>query len=165
MRRPDGFAKVTANEKYYRPFKEKKEYREALKKCLNLGATLVEFQSEIDFFAVQHMTGIVNITLESNTCVLIYILADFTVENRIWTGLINPNSSICNNDGCLNKLMWISDGSAYRANYNTYIDQGYQCMVMNHPDSEDWRAGDALCGRQRDFACEFRCDTGDHPCN
>ena len=61
LRRPDGFAKVTANEKYYRPFKEKKEYREALKKCLNLGATLVEFQSEIDFLAVQHMTGIVNI--------------------------------------------------------------------------------------------------------
>ena len=58
--------------------------------------------------------------------------------------------------------MWISDGSAYLkhlANYNTESDQGYQCMVINHPD---WRVGDALCGRQRDFACEFRCDTGEN---
>ena len=61
--------------------------------------------------------------------------------------------------------MWISDGSPYlqnNANYNTYVDQGYQCMVMNHPDLDSWRVGDAICGRQRDFACEFRCDTGDN---
>ena len=82
--------------------------------------------------------------------------------------MINPNSSICNNDGCIEKLVWISDGSPYlpnNANYNTYVDQGYQCMVMNHPDLDSWRVGDAICGRQRDFACEFRCDTGDNPCN
>ena len=55
---PNGFSVVPATGKYYRPFCEISQYREALKKCLDLGATLVEFQSEAEFAAVQHMTGI-----------------------------------------------------------------------------------------------------------
>ena len=55
---PNGFSVIPGTGKYYRPFCEKSQYREALKKCLDLGATLVEFQSEAEFAAVQHMTGI-----------------------------------------------------------------------------------------------------------
>ena len=54
---PNGFSVISGTEKYYHPFCEKSQYREALKKCLDLGATLVEFKSEADFAAVQHMTG------------------------------------------------------------------------------------------------------------
>ena len=55
---PNGFAKMPGTEKFYRPFSEMKKFHEALKTCRDLGATLMEFQTEAEFKTALLMHGI-----------------------------------------------------------------------------------------------------------
>ena len=82
---------------------------------------------------------------------------------KIWTGLINPNSTNCNNAACSNQLMWTSDESAFVKNsikYHVDIEDGHQCIRMKHTNQDGWRADGQRCGHSIDYACEFRCDKG-----
>ena len=88
--------------------------------------------------------------------------ADFCGGN-MWTGLINPNSTNCNNAACSNQLMWTSDGSAFVKNSNKYnidIEDGHQCIRMKHTNQDGWRAVGEWCGHIKYYACEFGCDKG-----
>ena len=86
------------------------------------------------------------------------------VQDRMWTGLINPKAILCTNlAACTDKLAWLSDGSS-----NDVVPTGLQKLeiwfkdfCVLHKESQGWNrpeAEGANCDTRAPFACEYRCD-------
>ena len=93
-------------------------------------------------------------------------MAEYTkrVQDRMWTGLINPKAVRCLSlTACTDKLAWLSDGSS-----NDVVPTGLQKLeiwfkdfCVQHKESQGWNrpeAEGANCDTRAPFACEYTCD-------
>ena len=82
---------------------------------------------------------------------MIYLSISFifplTIETDLsfgefWTGLRNPNHTICTNDGCINKLTWDSDGSTLDTwvdpNHGIRVKWGSKCFRYTNNSMHDY---------------------------
>ena len=77
----------------------------------------------------------------------------------LWVGLVNPKLEKCNNDACLNTLVWLSDGAPFTDRPNN------QAMQTNNPlycflRHYNKKVDDYHCWQDSYIVCEFSCDKG-----
>ena len=158
---PSGYTYETTVDKYYKPVKDNVTWHSAKDACSLEGSILVEHRTLADYQAIRQVFGMI---FNSHDVTINYLHISLTIETyfnfgKFWTGLRNPNRTICMNDGCINKLTWDSDGSTLDAwvdpNHGIRAQWGSKCFRYTNNSVNDYG-----CTGSTDnyyYICEFKC--------
>ena len=93
---------------------------------------------------------------------MLYCSLEEFINSHMWVGVVNPKLEKCNNDACLNTLVWLSDGAPVTDRPNNQAMQTnnpYYCLLLWY-NSGKTQVDDDSCSFGSHFVCEFSCDKG-----
>ena len=76
-------------------------------------------------------------------------------QHQIWTGLWNRDEVTCQNEACVGKIYWLSDGGVYdehRPEHKLSV-KPRECIRFKH----NVISTSSNCGGRKGFVCEFKC--------